>query len=83
MTTFTATKVTVLVMNALFTLTRKVYPYTAVQFVQLLAINYLKFKVTSLTAMAVQRDEISDFIEQKKLNEGPQKSSIQCETITS
>ena len=52
MTTFTATKVTVLVMNALFMLMRKVYPYTAVQFVQLLAVNYLKFKVTSLTAMA-------------------------------
>ena len=49
---FTATKVTVLFMNALFMLTRKVYPYIAVQFVQLLAVNYLKFKVTPLTAIA-------------------------------
>ena len=39
-------------MNALFMLTRKVYPYTAVQFVQLLAANYLNFKITSLTAIA-------------------------------
>ena len=39
-------------MNALFMLTRKLYPYTALQFVQLLAANYLKFKVTSLTAIA-------------------------------
>ena len=32
-------------------LTRKVYPYTAAHFVQLLAVNYLNFKVTSLTAI--------------------------------
>ena len=51
MTTFTATKVTVLVMNALFMLTRKVYPYIAVQFVQLLAVIYLNFKFTFLTAI--------------------------------
>ena len=51
-TTFTATKVTVLVMNAFFMLTREVYPYTAVQFVQLLAVNYMEVKVTSPTAIA-------------------------------
>ena len=50
---FTATKVTVLVMNALFMQTRKIYPYTtaAAQFVQLLAVNYLKFKFISRTAI--------------------------------
>ena len=48
---FTATNITVFVLNALFMLTRKIYPYTAAQFVQLLAVNYLKFKFISRTAI--------------------------------